>query len=369
MVLGSPLGGSRRHVHDLLFGLDRRQFRILYFYPPDKLDEKGRADIRALAQQSNIVLAPLRHVHQRPHPSDLPNLAAIRSLARRHGCRLFHGHGAKGGVYARLARLLSGGKAVYTPHGGVIHARFGALEHRLYWAIERGLRGLTDHYVLESDYAHAAMVERLALAPGRFSRIYNGVAPVFGTARLAMPRRPRIAVIGMIRPEKGQDLAVRAAHRLRQTGIEIELVLAGDGTLRPAVESLARTLGVEDCVRLLGDVSDTIAVIDAADIVLMPSRFESFGYVALEAMLRRRPVVAAAVGGLRETVLPGKTGILVEDMSPGGFAAAIADVIAGKYQFDFASAPVRQHLECFLGDTMVEAVTRLYLDLLSTADQ
>ena len=365
MVLGDPVGGIRKHVHALLFGLDPGRFRILYFYPPDRLDKKGRADTEALARKPNVILVPLGRVAKRPHPSDLANLVRISGTARRYGCALFHGHGAKGGVYARLAGLLNGGRAVYTPHGGVVHAQFGVVEHRIYWTIERALRRLTDVYVFESDYSRSVMTRRMSLGPGESSLVPNGVSPVFGSPRPGMAQRPRVAVIGVMRHEKGQDLALRTARLLRDRGVVIDLVFAGDGPMRPKLGALARDLGIADCVSFLGDLEDTTPVMDAADIVLIPSRFEAFGYVALEALLRRRPVIAAKVGGLCETVLDGVTGLLVADASAERFAAALFAMIDGTWRFDAAAPAIGHHLARFHEQTMIASLAQLYGMLLN----
>lgn len=371
IVIGHPFGGIRRHVHALLFGLDPRQFRFVYFYPPARLDKRGLADIELFARQPNIVLSPLRHVETKPHRSDLANLAQIRSVSRREHCALYHGHGAKGGLYARLARLLNGGKAIYTPHGGVIHPQFGRVEHQVYWAIEKLLRPLTHHFVAESGYSQSALVKQLSLPPDRCTLIYNGVTPNAGDE----PRTPqgrtaaRIAVIGMIRHEKGQDIAIRVARHLKDRRVAFDMIIVGDGPMRSAIEAEARALKVDDIVSFTGDIDDVTPVLDDVDLVLIPSRHESFGYIALEAALRRRPVIAAAVGGLRETVLHGKTGILVDDPSPARLADVVAAAIAGTWAFDFDAAETKTHQEKFLEETMLRSVARIYHDLLSIRPQ
>ena len=85
----------------------------------------------------------------------------------------------------------------------------------------------------------------------------------------------------------------------------------GRGPLEPALKALARELGVADAVRFLGHVSPIQAAIERAAVVVVPSMGEGFGMVALEAMERSRPVIAAAIGGLGELVRDGETGLLV----------------------------------------------------------
>src|SRR5262249_59325174 len=85
----------------------------------------------------------------------------------------------------------------------------------------------------------------------------------------------------------------------------------GGAELEPAVRALARELGVADSVRFLGYVAPIQGAIERSAIVVVPSMGEGFGMVALEAMERARPVIAAEIGGLGELVRDGETGLLV----------------------------------------------------------
>jgi N-acetyl-alpha-D-glucosaminyl L-malate synthase BshA len=94
--------------------------------------------------------------------------------------------------------------------------------------------------------------------------------------------------------------------------MKAKLVMIGDGPDRPAAEAMARTKGIEDDVIFLGKQNDVIAKLGLADLFLLPSRLESFGLAALEAMACEVPVIATNVGGLPEVVEHGVDGYLVE---------------------------------------------------------
>jgi len=116
-----------------------------------------------------------------------------------------------------------------------------------------------------------------------------------------------------------------AAH----SGLVLEnkgMTLALHYRLAPALRALARELGVADAVRFLGYVSPIQRAIEESAIVVVPSMGEGFGMVALEAMERARPVIAAAIGGLGELVEDGETGILVEPGMAGPLARAIVEL-------------------------------------------
>jgi D-inositol-3-phosphate glycosyltransferase len=105
----------------------------------------------------------------------------------------------------------------------------------------------------------------------------------------------------------------------------------------------------------------------AADVVVVPSRSESFGLVALEAAACGRPVVAAAVGGLRTIVQDGHTGFLVDGHDPEGFAARIGELIADRGKAEAMGRAAAERARGFTWSTAAARLRRLYADLTARA--
>ncbi|SDS41753.1 glycosyltransferase [Agrococcus carbonis] len=207
---------------------------------------------------------------------------------------------------------------------------------------ERYLAGEVDAIAAVSRAEVDMLCDGLGAAPGRVWLVPPAVDTLLfhpeplatrADVRTRLGVRPDdglIACVGRVQPLKGQDLAVRMLQHLPGA----VLVLAGDATpgderYLESLHDLARDLGVEGRVRHIGSVDrEALAqLLDAADVVVVPSRTETFGLVPLEAAASGTPVVASRVGGLTESVLDGETGILVDGRDPMDWADAVGSIL------------------------------------------
>jgi phosphatidylinositol alpha-1,6-mannosyltransferase len=183
---------------------------------------------------------------------------------------------------------------------------------------------------------HAAGLARAVGVPARKIRIIHpGVTLPVAEARSG-PRSSTVLVVArLVDSYKGHDVLLHAVRLLEDRIPLIRLSVVGDGPLRPALEGLARDLGIEARVTFHGRVSasDLEAMYDSSDVFVMPSRLsrsgggEGFGIVYLEASAHGLPVIAANEGGAIDAVLDGTTGLLVDPRSAEEVAGAIATVL------------------------------------------
>jgi glycosyltransferase involved in cell wall biosynthesis len=140
--------------------------------------------------------------------------------------------------------------------------------------------------------------------------------------------RPYILALGRLESQKGFDLLIEAFARLGQS--DVDVLIAGDGTERGALETLARARGVAQRVQLLGttDRRTTVALLRGAAVVCCPSRFEGLPLVAVEAFAAGRPVVATNVNGIPELVRHEETGVVVPPDDVPALAAGLARVLS-----------------------------------------
>lgn len=168
--------------------------------------------------------------------------------------------------------------------------------------------------------------------------IYNGVVDRTATSKEGgltpeFDGPLRLVLVGRLSRIKGTDVALEAVAGLVENGIEVVLDLCG--SVFPGYEGFETQLrdraaqpDLAGRVRFMGYVSDIGAVLEGADVVIVPSRQESFGNAAVEAMMAGRPVVVSAVQGLTEVVTEGVTGLLVPPENPFALAAAITKLAA-----------------------------------------
>lgn len=181
--------------------------------------------------------------------------------------------------------------------------------------------------------------------------IPNGVAPEPRTAspgeilearrRYAADSERLIFFVGRLVYEKGVDLLIRALPRVLAAHPQTVLVVAGKGPEREGLEALARDLGVWGRVRFAGHIGDgeRNRLYQAADVAVVPSRYEPFGIVALEAMALGAPLVAAGAGGLAEVVEHGRTGLLFRPGDPW----SLAEQLIAALDFPALRAALRRH--------------------------
>lgn len=311
-VIGDPVGGARLHIHTLINGFDPSLYTVSYAYSTLAVDSSFEQQIPNLRVLLNTEV-PLT-IYKKPHVIDVLNIIKLCRTVIEKKVDIIHGHGAKGGLYARVVGRVTGAKTVYTLHGGVAHDMFSAFEGFIYSIVERTFKVFTNYYIFESNYTKDAFVRKFGKINSKWSVVYNGIDVSEVKAMAQLPpvdlndqcdqKVFRVGVFGMLREQKGQQFAIRAIKKLLDNGYNVSLHLFGDGPDRMRLNRLVSSLDVGEFVYFYGDVRQAPRYMALMDAILIPSLFESFGYVALEAALIGRPVVASAVGGLLEILSP-----------------------------------------------------------------
>lgn len=180
----------------------------------------------------------------------------------------------------------------------------------------------------------------------------------FDQARPIDPASKQLVAVGRLSAQKGQVLLVEAFADAVHEGLDANLVLAGDGDMRPQIEQLARERGIEDRLRITGWITgeQVREEILASRAMVLPSFAEGLPMVIMEAFALRRPVLTTYIAGIPELVIDGENGFLIPSGSPARIAEALHRVMG---------VPVEQLDE--MGRKGQEAVRRQHYTPVETA--
>lgn len=322
-VLRAPLGGLFRHVVDLA-ELQLSRGHQVGLITDSNTGGKG-ATARLEDLRDRLPLGVLRlPMHRLPHPSDLTALWTINRYLAALQPHVVHGHGAKGGFYARAPSVLHATDAVraYTPHGGSFNYHPGTTAHKLFMGVERILAHGTDLLLFESNYI-AGRYDAYVGVEGPLRRtIVNGVDDPEFLEVPAAPDSADLLYVGELRSAKGIDTLIDAlALAGRSLGAAPSLVLVGTGPDEEELARHAQKRGIAHRIRFAGAMPARQAFA-LGRILIVPSRAESLPYVVLEAAAARKPMIATRVGGIPEIFGPYADRLISSD-NPAVLAAAL----------------------------------------------
>ena len=357
-VFRAPVGGLFRHVLDLTREQTARGHRVGLIADSRTGGTRGEDALRLL--EPSLALG-LTRVPMRRHanPSDLLVLAHVVRRAAQTQADVVHGHGAKGGAYARLS--FGGKRAVraYTPHGGSLLFGHDSFAGKFYLATERLLMLRGDLFLFESAYSADIFRKKIGTPRGLVRVVHNGVSRAEFEPIVTKPDATDLVFMGELRPVKGIDVLLDAIARLRDAGRTVTATLVGDGPDRDALQAQAANLGLEGTVQFRPAMPARVAL-TLGRIMVVPSRAESLPYVVLEAAAGSKPLITTAVGGIPEIYGP-LSNTLVPPLDP----AALAQAIAQALDHPDAMAEITQKLRArvqaaFSVDTMVDGVLAAY---------
>jgi glycosyltransferase involved in cell wall biosynthesis len=359
------LGGGQVTVLTLARGLDKEKFEILV------ASEEGGPLVDELKRIG------IRHVPIRLGKfSGISTAGVLATVLRENAVDVLHTHGGIAGLYGRLAARKAGTPAVvHTVHGiHYLHYRNPAAK-RAFIVLERRLSRSTDAVVFVSvaDMERAARL-RLALPP-KARLIRNGVPPIppgrlrdpaAVRAELGAVGRPLVVAVSRLHRQKGVTYLLRAVSLVRAEIPDVQVVVAGGGPLADRLAVEVKALRIGDNAALLGERTDALDILAAADLFVLPSLWEGLPYVLVEAAALGKPIVATDIDGVREIIRSGATGILVPPGDPGALAAAIILLLKDReFAHQLGDAARTEIPPRFSVERMISETESLYIEVLS----
>jgi glycosyltransferase involved in cell wall biosynthesis len=183
------------------------------------------------------------------------------------------------------------------------------------------------------------------------------------------PGEKLITAVGRLTSQKGFDDLIRAYPAIRRSVPGSRLLVVGDGYMRGELESLAEAEHVREHTTFAGFVSDSdlVDVIKSSDLVVVPSRFEPFGIIALEAMAGGSPVVVSRVGGLAEIVEDGVDGLEVNPNDPSSLAKAAVMVLSDRDLGSRLAARAKEKAKSYNWDSSAVKTLDVYREAMGEA--
>jgi glycogen(starch) synthase len=337
-------GGLARHVRKLSEGLVRRgvAVHVLTRGRESDLGEEVRAGVR---------------VHRMPEPETPRDLDAFvawveamnehmlaggRALTARYAFDVVHGHDW---LVARAAAALA--REARRPYLTTIHAtEYGRHQgwvdkhpQSYIHGVERWMARRAEGVVVCSHYMHGHVADVYGIDEDKVQVIPNGIDPLDLTpvddlaalrARFAAPGEKLVVLIGRLVYEKGFQIALEALPRVIAHLGGVRFLVAGSGTHEAELKQQARALGLDRHGTFLGWIGDDVlrSLYRIADLCVVPSIYEPFGLVALEAMASGCPCIVADTGGLREVVPNEDVGLRFRSRDPRSLAQMMEWVLA-----------------------------------------
>lgn len=330
LIIETSGGGSGRHVIDLARELIKLSCSVTVVYSGLRASSDFYHEINSVTGL-NLVKIDMR---RSPCPGDVIVLTKLRNILTKHGpFDVIHGHSSKGGALARLAALGMPGIRIYTPHAfRTLDSSLSTAPYKLYSIIERLLSNISTGIILvsEAEKQHAL---QLGLPANRLHVIENGMAAQNLGSRDALRKRVGIArkelcigFVGRLVPQKAPERLLSSFALIADKYPDTKLVMLGDGPLQSELHQLADRLNINHQIKwLVGE--NGAEFMPALDMFVMPSLYEAFPYVLLEAANAGLPIIATPVGGTDEVLVDQVNGFIVEHNKPIALADAFEKLI------------------------------------------
>jgi glycosyltransferase involved in cell wall biosynthesis len=321
----STLGGTRKHIVDLLCNISLEQVDLTFIYSKQRADLLFGEGLKKI-QQRGIHCVEVEMNKKLFSAANRKAVASIRNYLKENQIEVVHVQSGIAGFLGRVAAwgLPSVRKIYYSPHGGSLHLMSGLKGIPVKW-MEKLLVFKNVELVAVSLYEKNRIGTMLGIQPDKIHCVYNGIEFVNGKAtaprtellarlEIDTAKNPLIVLIpAVLLPAKGHvHFFTEAVKHAGLSNQNIFFLLAGDGPEEEHIRAVIKDSPLAERVKFLGFQKNIAQWFNCCDLVLLPSLNEAFGYVVLEAFLHEKPVLATRVGALPELIQHGLNGLLFD---------------------------------------------------------
>ncbi len=362
----APLGGAFRHLVDLAEEQIQMGHELGIVCASDHISATSQKQFDMLKPQLALGLTTVPMARALA-PKDLLSLYSLIKRIVPLQPDVLHGHGAKGGVWARLIgsvlrlrRIPT--RRIYSPHGGSLHYDFSSTTGKIYISLEKLLRPFTDALVFTSAFEKSAYHQKIGLKGIRPSHkiVHNGLRPAEFKETPVKDGAADLLFIGELRTLKGVDLLINSIEALHQTTAQKpRLAIVGEGPDRTRFEQMVREKNLEAYISFHGFLPLQSAV-QLGKTAVIPSRAEALPYIVLELLAAQKPLITTNTGGIPEIYGEYK-GTLVQPDNQQALTHALAHALENEQEQKQLSLKLQEHLKSsFTLSQMAQSITELY---------
>jgi glycosyltransferase involved in cell wall biosynthesis len=358
----SPVGGIFRHVRDLT------EAQVAAGHAVGIVCDSttgGDYEERFFEAMKDSLALGIHRTPMQRHvgPGDLASAWRTYRIIKELRPDVLHGHGAKGGAYARLfGSLLRVSRSrvarLYSPHGGSLHYDETTATGKLFFGLERFMARFTDCLLFVSDYERNTYCRKVGEPPIPNMLVYNGLRAAEFEPVATAANAADFLYIGMMRDLKGPDIFIDAlALAGSALGRPLTAVMVGDGDDLPRYHTQVERLGLKSHVRFLPPMPAREAFA-LAGLIVVPSRAEAMPYVVLEALAAGMPMIATAVGGIPEIFGDGSPALIRPD--PAQLAGKMETALGDRGAYRKAMPQTDELKARFGADVMAAEIEKAY---------
>jgi len=366
IIGGGEFGGAEEHVITLLTNIDKNLFDpyliCLCRGPLEEVAKNYGINVVTIDMNSN---------------SPLSVISKIRSFIYKNNIDLVHTHGLRANFLGRIASYISKRKIITTVHSAVKLDYDSKIKAYIALLLNLSTSPLATKIIAVSNSIKKDLID-MGINEKKIEVIYNGIdykkyenpmnKEKFCKIYNLDPNYPIVSVIARLHPVKGHKYFLEAAKKILNTKPKVQFLLVGDGPLRKQLMEYTDKLGLKKNVKFIGYYSPVKDVLNAIDILCLPSLMEGMGIVILESFYFSKPVVATSVGGIPEVIEDNKTGLVVSPQNPDEIANKILLLLDNPDLFNIIITNARERLKDFSLDNMVKKTENLYLKLLKKGE-
>ena len=331
-ILEATSGGTQKHVIDIAKKIDKSEFKIDLVYSTKR--NKNFAPLSKDIFNETFGLP----ISRTGSFSDIKNILKIKNIIKRNKYDIVHCHSTKAGFVGRLAAYLSKHpNVVYSPHGFMFCDTRIKLRRLLYLYLEKYLGYITNKIIAVSGSERDLALEHNIVPNDKIITLYNSIDPCDYDDHEYVNKVPEkmnnenddiiLGTVGRLYYQKDPITLIKSFKIINNHFPNTKLIFVGDGPMLDKCKKVINNLKLNDKIKLEGFQKNSKDYYKIFDIFVLSSHYEGLPYALLEAMIMGIPSVGTDVVGIKDLIVHGQTGYLVNEEDHVGLAKSVITLL------------------------------------------